>query len=336
VGIHTFSFNDDAATHLAPDGAALPGRKLTTEVRYPTEAGSPATEVKDAPPAKAGAPYPVIVFAHGFDTEPSQYAQLLDSWVRAGFVVVAPIFPDESSQAVEEAGGPGQLELDVYSEPGDIVYVLQQLGSLSGQPWGSHLNGVLNLSDLALAGQSDGANVVAALSYASSFRRLYDDLPSAPKATAVMSGQMWDNLYPKGHAGTYRGGSDSPAMLQVQSDADGCVLPYPSSSTGKRLGPLALWSTLQPGLSSKWFLTLFGAEHLPPYFGTQPWAAVVQSVTTEFFELELRWRSSSVSDASLRRSGTSGGVAAIGSGRTVTMPVVTPLAGCFSSARSLS
>ncbi|NNN09190.1 MAG: chlorophyllase, partial [Acidimicrobiaceae bacterium] len=42
----------------------------------------------------------MIVFAHGYDVSPDIYSALLNSWVRAGFVVVAPFFPDEKASAV--------------------------------------------------------------------------------------------------------------------------------------------------------------------------------------------------------------------------------------------
>jgi hypothetical protein len=267
----------------------------------------------------------VIVFAHGFMTDPSTYAALLDTWVRAGFVVVSPIFPDESLQAVAAAGGltsrtiADTLEDDVYNEPGDIVYVLKQLQSLAEQPWGGHLEGVMDLNDIGLAGQSDGANVVAALSYASGLSGLYDALPSAPKAVAVLSGYAGGYL-PGAGIGQYVASSSSPALLQVQSDADGCVSPVAAED---------LFSSVQGGLTSKWFVTLLGADHLGPYRGVAPWAAVVDAVTTQFFELELKGRSSSASAQSIMAAGTVAGASQISTVVSAsTMPHVPLVGGC--------
>ncbi|MGA2209604.1 MAG: hypothetical protein ABSH30_08215 [Acidimicrobiales bacterium] len=324
VGIHTFHWTDNSRTHLTAELAAAPGRVLTTEVRYPTLDGRAGGEVVDAPPAAAGRPFPVIVFAHGFITEPDDYAAMLDAWVEAGFVVVSPVFPDENTSTVDADGGEdngtvqNNLENDVYAEPGDIVFVLRQLSSLAGQPWGSHLAGVLNLSDLALAGQSDGASVVAALGYASGFASLYRQLPSVPKAVAVMSGTLWTTTF-TGSPGTYASGPASPALLQIQSDADGCNFPSAAKP---------LWRALEPGLSAKWFVTLFGANHLDPFQGRGRWAAVVDSVTTKFFELALRWRVPTVSAASVTRAGTVAGVATVSQKRAYDMPVVPPIGGC--------
>ncbi len=328
VGIHTFQWADTApgVSHVGPDGT-VPGRQLITEVRYPTLAGAAGFETKNAPPASVGAPFPVVVFAHGYDTEPSDYAALLDSWVRAGFVVVSPRFPDENAAAVKAAGGPQPyLEEDEFNEPGDLVYVLTQLGSIADQPWGHELRGTLNLSDIALAGQSDGADVVAALSFAALFKSTYRQLPSMPKAVVVMSGTEWATTLDQS-VGAYAGGPQSPALLQIQSDADGCV--RPGSEPDPQAGTaLRLWSDLEPTVGSKWFVTLLGADHLGPYEKKAPWAAVVESVTTRFLELELRWRSSSVSAASVRRAGTRSGVSRAVSMKEVDMPLAAPNGSC--------
>ncbi|MGO8875668.1 MAG: hypothetical protein ACLQNG_07875 [Acidimicrobiales bacterium] len=324
VGIHAFHWERRGAgvTHVGPTGAALPGRVLTTEIRYPTLAGAAGEETSNAAPSKAGGPYPVIIFAHGFETEPLDYAALLDSWVRAGFVVVSPVFPDESQEAVTDAGGMSNpsiadtLEDDVYNEPGDIVYVVKQLQSIASDPWGSHLADVMNLSDVGLAGQSDGANVVAALSYASGLHTLYAQLPSAPKAVAVLSGVMWSTE----STGEYGASSGSPPLLQVQSDADGCVSPTLASY---------LFAKVQSGLASKWWVTLLGAGHLGPYEGVAPWAAVVEAATTKFFELELNWRASSSSAAAVEAAAAVSGVAEITSSvGESTVPQVQLIPGC--------
>jgi hypothetical protein len=327
VGLHTFDWDETgpSITHVGPTGQALAGRVLTTEVRYPTEAGSAGTETVNARPTTVGGPYPVIVFAHGWNTEPSDYEGLLDSWVKAGFVVVSPIFPDESSTAVGAAGGPGSAaasteETDAYNEPGDIVYVLKQLEVVSSLPWGGNLKGVLNLSDVGLAGQSDGGNVVGALAYGPGLAKVYGELPVAPKAVAVMSGVPWYD-WNGAAVGTYTASAASPALLQIQSDADGCVPPLQ--------GPTYLFSAVQAGLTAKWWVTLLGADHLAPFEGSAPWASVVDAVTTQFFELELGWRSSSLTGASILSAGTVSGVAqATTTVSSATVPQVALIGGC--------
>src|SRR6266699_2599615 len=75
-------------------------RVLVTAVRYPT---------------RGHAPFPLIVFAHGFALTPQIYGRLLDAWARAGYVVAAPVFPVENANA---PGGPNRG--DLANEPGDI------------------------------------------------------------------------------------------------------------------------------------------------------------------------------------------------------------------------
>ncbi len=320
IGIHTFDWvrAGRGITHVGPTGVAEPGRVLTTQVRYPIEGGSASSEETNAAPAAAGAPYPVIVFAHGFGTDPATYQGLLDTWVRAGFVVVSPLFPDENLATVDQYGGIDgsdavNLEADVYSEPGDLYFVLNELDVGASDSWVTKLRSIMNFGDTALAGQSDGANVVAALAFTSKLHHLRKLLPSAPKAVAVLSGQAWAGY-------SYGGSATSPALLQVQSDADGCNTP--ADATG-------LYSSLQNGLSTKWFDVLFGAAHLQPYEGAHPWAAVVDAVTTKFFELELDWRPSTTSASAVAAAGTKENVSQITTTvNETTIPSVSLFQGC--------
>ena len=86
-------------------------RVLVTEVRYPD---------------RGVAPFPLIVFAHGFNVTPDDYARLLDHWAQAGYVVAAPEFPVERPGA---PGGPSQSDLG--NESGDISFVISALTSRS-------------------------------------------------------------------------------------------------------------------------------------------------------------------------------------------------------------
>ena len=274
-------------------GLPVPGRTLSVEVWYPELAGG-------ASAARWG-PFPVIVFAHGFEVMPGTYAPLLDAWVRAGFVVAAPVFPDENEVTVEEDGGltnqtvAARLESDVRNEPGDIPFVLRQLQALDAAGSGATVSGLLDLSKVALAGQSDGANVVAALVFDRDFAAALSAMPVAPRAVAVLSGQ------PLSPEDVYGASSASPPVLFVQSNADTCNLPETATTL---YGDIAADPT-------RWFVELFGAQHLPPYTGTEPWASVVVKVTTTFFELELGWRSKALAAASVTSAGTAANVAQV-------------------------
>ena len=106
---------------------------------------------------------------------------LLASWVKAGFIVVAPLFPDENANKINSLGPRtvAQSELaesDVVNEPYDIAWVAGQVESgaagdaSSGAGW---LKGLAEPGKIALAGHSDGAQAVAALVYSAKYASTY-------------------------------------------------------------------------------------------------------------------------------------------------------------------
>lgn len=311
VGITTFHWTDSSRTtyNAADPVDPISGRVLTTQVRYPTLDGSSDRVVTGAKPATGDGPFPVIVFAHGFDVSPPYYAPLLDSWARAGFVVVSPFFPDENTTTVNKDGGPyssegTEDESDVTSEPGDIPFVLKQFDAVAAKGSGKLLAGIAQTSDVALAGQSDGAEVVAGLEFDSAFSSVRAEMPVVPKAVAVLSGQA---LIAGDATNTYSAGASSPAVLQVQSDTDTCNGAQDAADLFSLLtgSPVHLFETLQ------------GASHLEPYTdlvaGNDPWAGAVEKVTTAFFDLELGWHSKGVSVASIESAGAVDGVSKVSS-----------------------
>lgn len=300
VGIVRFDWTDPSRTTISPTGAAIPGRVLTTDVRYPTLAGTATSETAGATPATRFGPFPVVIFAHGFDVSPSYYAPLLDSWVHAGFVVVSPIFPDENTDTVNANGGPygadyNTLESDVDNEPGDVVFVLKRLDAMVAKASKSPLAGIADTSDVALAGQSDGADVVGGLVFGSAYSADLAAMPVKPKAVLVLSGQV---LYdgPGGVGNSTAAAPSSPPVLQVQSDADECNPAAHAASLFNLLAqdPVHL------------FVLLEGASHLQPYTdlvpGSNPYAPVVEKVTTEFLELELGYKDKGLTLADVEKA----------------------------------
>ncbi len=145
-------------------GHSTLGRRILTEIRYPTSLNRTG-ETQDAPPLIGAAPYPMIVFAQGYNTKPDLYRSLLNGWVRAGYVVVAPEFPDTTyptSQAVMNAGDPhGSPENDIVNEPADLSFVISTVTRYSAIP-SSFLFGLVDPKRVLLVGHSDGASVVGA------------------------------------------------------------------------------------------------------------------------------------------------------------------------------
>jgi predicted dienelactone hydrolase len=233
-------------------------RALPTYVRYPALGAPGATDVAGAPPARAGGPYPLIVFAHGFAVSPQVYARLLQSLTRAGYVVAAPVFPLTNARV---PGGP--RESDLVNQPADMSFVISQLLAASSAP-GDPLSGMINPGEVAVAGQSDGGVTALAVGYG---RRLRDP---RVRATVIMSGAEMSGI------GGYGFGPGAAPLLATQGTAD---------TTNE---PRFTYSFFHAARRPKYLLRLLGATHLPPYTSQQPQLALVERVTVAFLDAYLK------------------------------------------------
>lgn len=271
VGLTSCTFVDTSRpTFDYATGVSKPGRILRTEIRYPTTNGSSSAATAGAHPAYRRGPFPLVVFAHGFTIDPDDYAPLLDAWVRAGFVVAAPVFPDTNAAAVQAANGAG--EQDIANQPADVAFVTRRLeaAAAGASPNCSAMHGLVSTGPVAVAGQSDGADTVAQLAYTSTMAPLMDGLHV--KATVVLSGEV------DAPVSTYQGTASSPALLFVQSRDDTCNTPQQAAQ---------LYNAIT--IPDKWFVETSATAHLGPYTDHEPeeFAAVVKA-TDAFFTAELR------------------------------------------------
>ncbi len=257
VGLRLLHLVDTSRTIELPDGTREP-RPLLTEIRYPALGAPGATDLLNAPAARADGPFPLIVFGHGFAVTPALYARLLQSWARAGYVVAAPVFPLENADA---QGGPD--ESDLINQPADMRFVISSLLAASSASSGPFA-GLLNPTRIAVAGQSDGGDTALAVAYDSSF---HDPRVSA---AVILSGAE----IPGASGFTFAPGS--PPLLATQGTADTVNLP---SATN------AFFEAAQ---RPKYLLSLIGAEHLPPYSYQQPQLAIVERVTIAFLDGYLK------------------------------------------------
>jgi len=252
-------------------------RTLVTEIRYPTAlVSNGSTEIAGAAPVAQSGGYPMVVFAHGYDVTPDTYAPLLDAWASAGFVVVAPIFPDENQAEVAAQGG-ANTEDDVINEPGDLAFVTREVlqDSLSPSSSCPVLDGLLNPSEIALAGHSDGAEAVSMLAYDHGLD------PQAVNYAALRTGIAYRAvLILSGALDTYQSNADEasrPDLLVVHSLVDTC---------DPIRNDVQLYNTIHQ--SNKWFLALLTAHHLPPFDGVDVAAfKLVVAVTTAFLQTTL-------------------------------------------------
>jgi hypothetical protein len=281
VGIARCTFVDPTRStpnfDTTPPSVLSRTRTLVTEIRYPTHFGAAGVaESPGAKPATSSGGFPMIVFAHGYDVTPDTYAPLLDAWVKAGFVVAAPLFPDEDRSGVAAQHG-ANTEDDLRNEPADLTFVTRQIlnDSSAASAGCPVVLGLIRSSELALAGHSDGATVVAMLSYARGkdpYGRSYQQLRAGLdfRATIVMSGQV-DGVDPYGPL------APDPSLLLIQSAEDGCNL--------ARYG-VQLYRAVHQ--ASKWFLELRTAHHLPPFDGVDiPAFDVVTHASIRFLQIAL-------------------------------------------------
>lgn len=202
-------------------------------------------------------PFPVIIFAHGFDATPALYARLLRSWAKAGYVVVAPIFPFENANAPG-----GATRGDLPNQIGDMSLVIDELE----QPSTPEQKAVARVSDLhriAVTGHSDGGDTALAAAYG-------PQRDARITAAAILSGQE-DSLI-----GSFGMPANGPPLLAVQGTADTINLPATT---------YAFYGEAAP---PKYLLEIVGGNHPDPYELPGRELALVTRVTTAFFDRYLK------------------------------------------------
>lgn len=259
VGEVVVDFTDPRRT-VAYRGHRPVPRSLVTVIRYPAVGDPTGTDLRGAEPARTAGPFPLVVFAHGFDITPAPYARMLQAWARAGYAVAAPIFPLTNSHA---PGGPD--EADLVNQPLDMSFVISRLLAANAAPDGA-LAGLLDSREIAVAGQSDGGSTALA----TADNRHYAD--HRVKAAMILSGAEIPGL------GGYTFPPPRPPLLAVQGTGDTVNAP---SSTYHFFG-------LAP--RPRFLLSLFGAPHLGPYTDEQPQLGLVERETVAFLDRYLKHR----------------------------------------------
>ena len=279
VGITTETYVDTHRPTAAwGSSPALATRTLVTTILYPAQgpqsSGSPEV---GANPDHGGAPYPLIVFAHGLGADPRLYISLLSHWAAAGFVVAAPQFPLTSD---ETPGGPDAG--DVVNQPGDMSFVITSVLAGSAQP-GELLSGLIEPHSIGAAGHSNGAITTLGLVT----NTCCDD--RRVKAAVVMAGAT--EAFPTGHYDL----AHAPPLLLVHGTGDSLV-PYD--------GAVAVFN----GASGpKGLLTIKGGDHGAAAGLTASSAVAVRRTTTDFFDVYLRGNRAAL--AAMTTDGRSGATA---------------------------
>jgi dienelactone hydrolase len=215
-------------------------RILKTAVRYPTG---------DA------APLPLILAIHGRDGDPTSLRPLLDTWVRAGYLVAAPFFLVTDKDADDKPTGAA-----VARQAADARFVLGQLLRLGEDP-ASPLHDRIDPHEVGAAGMSLGGMTVYGLISNTCCR---DRRIRAAVLLAAVHRDFGTGKYVEQHI---------PVLL-IQGDKDRGY--HNSVSTYPKLAP------------PKWFITLHGSAHSPPFeIPRGPKADLVDATTTAFWHAYL-------------------------------------------------
>ena len=277
--------------HLGVTGEYLGSRTLVTEIRYPLApasagpgAGAAGSQPAPAGSQPAGGPWPLLVFGPGFMMCSGSYAHLLQAWASAGYLVAAVNFPRTNCHVA------APYEPDLVNQPGDLSYVVSQMLALSAQPH-DPFSGLVNRHEIGAAGQSDGGDTVAALAA----NTCCNDHRLA--AVAVLSGAEWPPM-----PGPYFA-HEAPPMLFVQGSADTINPPWTS---------VQLYQADEE--ADRYYLDLFGVDHLEPYVGTNPVERLTVRVSIAFFDRYVLGQAGA--QATMTRDGNVRGAAALVSGGT--------------------
>jgi fermentation-respiration switch protein FrsA (DUF1100 family) len=247
VGRRTITFVDRGRpTQANGSEAAKLDRTLRTIIEYPA-VGDTDRELRDAPPRPGK--YPIVVFVHGFGAHADN--PYLHPVAAAGFIAVAPAFPLTNA---DTPGGPNRG--DVVNEPGDVAFVLTQLGRLPARD--IDLQRVADRSSVGVMGQSVGAAVALSIG----FSKQYND--SRIKAVVSSANSCLPPVCPFDSA---------PVPLLVMHGTADPAAPY-------RLDVKDYALAHKP----KFLLTLIGAKHIQ--FG-DPWDPIAEKVAVDFFRRYL-------------------------------------------------
>jgi len=282
VGVRTEPLVDTSRP-TPPNGsyAGSPSRPLPTVIYYPARGAAGPVDGPGA--AAAPGTFPLVVFAHGTNSNGPTYEPMLRQWAAAGYVVAAPTFPLSSH------GAPGGDTVSDYPhQPGDVSFVITSMLRLD-RTASSPIHGLLAPGRIAVIGHSLGAATVLGVAE-----------NSCCQDARVRAAVSIDGLELPFPSGQFFAGRTVPLLL-FHGDADQTV-PYSSS--------VQVYAAAPP---PKFFVTLHGAGHTsfpqttnPP---PTPWEPVIVHSVLDFLARYLRGSSAAL--ARLQTDATLPGVASV-------------------------
>ena len=188
VGVTTLELVDTSRpTEANRDFAGSAERKLPVEVWYPAGPSSQTPEQRDAPLDRTGAPYPLIMFAHGYSATNRQSPSYTQHLASRGYVVASIQFP------LSSAGAPGGPRISaVLDQPGDVSFVIDSLLALED---GHALAGAIDAEAIGMSGHSLGGLTTLLTAYGEDRDdRLRAVAPISPPACFIGDGFAGDGF----------------------------------------------------------------------------------------------------------------------------------------------
>jgi predicted dienelactone hydrolase len=231
VGVSTLTLVDESRPTDA--NRSYPGadsRTLVTEVWYPAEGRTQPVEIRDAPLDRSQAPYPLIVFSHGYTGVRRQSVSYTAHLASHGYVVISSDYPLSNGLA------PGGARAgDVLNQPGDVSFLIDSFLGFADEP-GNPLEGAIDETAIGLTGHSlGGLTTILATFGPLADPRVKAALPLAPVSCLVGSQ-------------TYE---DSHTPLLVVSGSDDQLVAFESARQA--------YDAASP---PKYLLTLLGGNHM--------------------------------------------------------------------------
>ncbi len=229
----------DDPTRDTPARGDVPGasgRVLVTDIRRPIGPRGPL---------------PLVVFAHGWNSNPTADETLLDSWAAAGYLVAAPVFPDSTDTL------PGTPVSNYPEQALDLSFIITSM--LGGRA------GPVDPNRIAVAGHSDGGTDIALLALNPSYA------DHRIRAYLSLSGEI-----PAGVPGPW--GVATPGSLLVAVGTD--------DQYGLLVRSTQVFDTANT--TAKVLLRVTGGDHLEMYVGSSPEAMALRADTVLFLNDALR------------------------------------------------
>ena len=268
VGFVQVDLTDDSRDTPANGSApGSDGRKLPTLAYYPAK-GPAGPDAGGADAAVEGGElregrFPLLVFSHGVTGRAVFYKGELAAMASAGYVVIAPDYPLSNADSREKP-----TVNDVGNQPGDASFLIDQF---TEAPYGSPTVDVaahVDAEHVGAVGHSLGAITSLGLGYSACCT---DDRVDAVASWAGLLVPLQGQPNPGDQTG------DRPLLL-IHGDQDETV-PYGSST-----------EAFEKVTSPRWFITLPGGRHIPPYLSptVNSAARLVTTTTIDFFDAQLK------------------------------------------------